>query len=377
MSSITLDTTQSQIPIPDSNQITSDKVTGVASSPAPSVTFENVKSKNTDTPKTGKANIWLDPPTAAMNDVVNEYTLKTMAVIQNAVGLYADALHSIGEITRSSKVTVMANDASEFTLQLAKLTEQLKGTQFSLKSNDLNIAKAKHEQEMSDNSAKINESEAAAQSAKKANLASNILGWVSSAVSIVVGAVTIAASLGTLTAAGALMIAGGVMGIVNQSVQQFSDASDEFKKIFGYVSMAIDMALTLAATALTGGVYLAAKFGVKSAVEMSTKIAAKSVSTGVKQFSLAAQGMDLATGIASGGTQVASNAAGSKSASLQSDLSNMKADMDANRFQMEKIQEMLKLLMEEFQDLLVTITKMLEDNSDSNKRILANTPKIA
>lgn len=373
MSSITLDTTQSQIPIPDSNQITSDKVTGVASSRAPSVTFENVKSKNTDTPKTGKANIWLDPPTAATNDIVNEYTLKAMAVIQNAVGLYADALHSIGEITRSSKVTVMANDASEFTLQLAKLTEQLKGTQFSLKSNDLNIAKAKHEQEMSDNSAKINESEAAAQSAKKANLASNILGWVSSAVSVIVGIATVVVSLGTATVAGALMIAGGIVGLVNQSVQQFSNESEQFKQIFSYVSMAIEMVITVAATALTGGAYLAAKLGVKSAVEMSTKIAAKAASAGVKQFSLAAQGMDLATGIASGATGVASNTAGSKSASLQSDLSNMKADMEANRFQMEKIQEMLKQLMEEFQDILATIFKMLEGQSDSNKQILANT----
>ena len=369
MSSITLDTTPGQISLSDSNQITSDKVTGVASSPSPSVTFENVKSTNTDTPKTASANIWLDPPVAAINDKAHELTLKGMATIQKAVSAFASALHFVGDITGSSKITVIADNASDFELQLSKLTEQLKGTQFSLKKNDLTIAKARHEQEMAQNAEKINESEAAAQSAKKAGLASDILGWLGSAVSIIVGVATIIASAGTLAAAGALMIAGGVMSMANQAVQA-SGASDGFKEVFGYVSMAIELVATVAAAVLTGGAAIAAKVGAKGLAAT----AAKGASAGAKQFSFVATGADVVTGAAQGATKVGASVTGSKAASIQSDLSNMRADMDANKFKIDKIQEALKQMMDEFQDLVSTVAKMIENNFQSSRQILVNTP---
>ena len=369
MSSITLDRTQSQaLQQPDSSPITLDKVTDVTP-PVTSVTVENVQSKNADIPKMASVNIKLDPPAAAVNDKVHGLTLKGMATIQKAVGAFASALHFVGEITRSSKVTVIADDAADFELQLSKLTEELKGTQFSLKKHDLTIAKARHEQEMAQNAEKINESEAAAQSAKKAGLASDILGWLGAAVSIIVGVATIIASGGALAAAGALMIVGGVMSAVNQGVQ-LSDASDGAKKVFGYISMAVELVASLTAAVLTGGATIAAKVGLKS---LATA-AAKSVPAAAKQFSFVATGADVITGAAQGATKVGSSVTGSKAASIQSDLSNMRADMDANRFKIDKIQEALEQMMDEFQDLVSIVSKMIENNFQSSRQILVNTP---
>ncbi|MGC3218490.1 type III secretion system translocon subunit SctE, partial [Pseudomonas aeruginosa] len=69
-----------------------------------------------------------------------------------------------------------------------------------------------------DNQQKIRESEEAAKEAEKSGLAAKIFGWISAIASIFVGAIMVATGVGA--AAGALMIAGGVLGVVSQSVQQ-------------------------------------------------------------------------------------------------------------------------------------------------------------
>lgn len=218
MSSIALDRIQTQVYSPESGQTTLDNVQKTASTATPSVTVENVKSKDADVLNTGKVKVQLDAPNAAVSDKVNDLTLKAMAQLQKIVDTIAKSLHAVADQTGSIAVKIIAGSADDFEVELAAITDKLKSAQNELKIQEVKVAKAKHEKEMVENQDKIKESEAAAKEAQKSGLAAKIFGWISAVVSIVVGAVMVATGVGA--AAGALMIAGGVMGAVSMALQE-------------------------------------------------------------------------------------------------------------------------------------------------------------
>ncbi len=76
MSSIALDRTQTQVYIPESGQTTLENVQKTASTATPSVTVENVKSRDADTLNTGRVKVQPDAPNAAVSDKVTDLTLK-------------------------------------------------------------------------------------------------------------------------------------------------------------------------------------------------------------------------------------------------------------------------------------------------------------
>ncbi|NWJ67619.1 translocator protein PopB, partial [Vibrio parahaemolyticus] len=94
MSSIALDRTQTQVYIPESGQTTLENVQKTVSTATPSVTVENVKSRDADTLNTGRVKVQLDAPNAAVSDKVTDLTLKAMAQLQKIVDTIAKALHA-------------------------------------------------------------------------------------------------------------------------------------------------------------------------------------------------------------------------------------------------------------------------------------------
>ncbi|KIT45204.1 translocator protein PopB, partial [Vibrio parahaemolyticus EN9701121] len=196
MSSIALDRTQTQVYIPESGQTTLENVQKTVSTATPSVTVENVKSRDADTLNTGRVKVQLDAPNAAVSDKVTDLTLKAMAQLQKIVDTIAKALHAVADQTGSIAVKIIAGSADDFEVELAAITDKLKSAQNELKIQEVKVAKAKHEQEMAENQEKIKESEAAAKEAQKSGLASKIFGWISAVVSIVVGAIMVATGVG-------------------------------------------------------------------------------------------------------------------------------------------------------------------------------------
>ncbi|WP_256929541.1 type III secretion system translocon subunit VopB, partial [Vibrio parahaemolyticus] len=256
MSSIALDRTQTQVYIPESGQTTLENVQKTASTATPSVTVENVKSRDADTLNTGRVKVQLDAPNAAVSDKVTDLTLKAMAQLQKIVDTIAKALHAVADQTGSIAVKIIAGSADDFEVELAAITDKLKSAQNELKIQEVKVAKAKHEQEMAENQEKIKESEAAAKEAQKSGLASKIFGWISAVVSIVVGAIMVATGVGA--AAGALMIAGGVMGAVSMALQEPA-VLDALKEagvnvdVLSKVVMGLEIAVALIGAAVTFG----------------------------------------------------------------------------------------------------------------------------
>jgi len=167
MSSIALDRIQTQVYSPESGQTTLDNVQKTASTATPSVTVENVKSKDADVLNTGKVKVQLDAPNAAVSDKVNDLTLKAMAQLQKIVDTIAKSLHAVADQTGSIAVKIIAGSADDFEVELAAITDKLKSAQNELKIQEVKVAKAKHEKEMVENQDKIKESEAAAKEAQK------------------------------------------------------------------------------------------------------------------------------------------------------------------------------------------------------------------
>ncbi len=256
MSSIALDRTQTQVYIPESGQTTLENVQKTASTATPSVTVENVKSRDADTLNTGRVKVQLDAPNAAVSDKVTDLTLKAMAQLQKIVDTIAKALHAVADQTGSIAVKIIAGSADDFEVELAAITDKLKSAQNELKIQEVKVAKAKHEQEMAENQEKIKESEAAAKEAQKSGLAAKIFGWISAVVSIVVGAIMVATGVGA--AAGALMIAGGVMGAVSMALQEPA-VQDALKEagvnvdVLNKVVMALEIAVAVIGAIVTFG----------------------------------------------------------------------------------------------------------------------------
>ncbi|HCG7918818.1 type III secretion system translocon subunit VopB [Vibrio parahaemolyticus] len=380
MSSIALDRTQTQVYIPESGQTTLENVQKTASTATPSVTVENVKSRDADTLNTGRVKVQLDAPNAAVSDKVTDLTLKAMAQLQKIVDTIAKALHAVADQTGSIAVKIIAGSADDFEVELAAITDKLKSAQNELKIQEVKVAKAKHEQEMTENQEKIKESEAAAKEAQKSGLAAKIFGWISAVVSIVVGAIMVATGVGA--AAGALMIAGGVMGAVSMALQEPA-VQDALKEagvnvdVLSKVVMGLEIAVALIGAAVTFGGAVAG--GIAKVANMASKVAnmgSKAATTTAKAIRYGAETVDLTVNIGKGATDSVHAANNANVTEIQADITDLRAKMTLSQAVIDKLKEEIGKLMEDFQELMSIIMQMIQAKSETMQTVLSRPATV-
>ncbi|EKQ5901629.1 type III secretion system translocon subunit VopB [Vibrio parahaemolyticus] len=380
MSSIALDRTQTQVYIPESGQTTLENVQKTASTATPSVTVENVKSRDADTLNTGRVKVQLDAPNAAVSDKVTDLTLKAMVQLQKIVDTIAKALHAVADQTGSIAVKIIAGSADDFEVELAAITDKLKSAQNELKIQEVKVAKAKHEQEMAENQEKIKESEAAAKEAQKSGLASKIFGWISAVVSIVVGAIMVATGVGA--AAGALMIAGGVMGAVSMALQEPA-VQDALKEagvnvdVLSKVVMGLEIAVALIGAAVTFGGAVAG--GIAKVANMASKVAnmgSKAATTTAKAIRYGAETVDLTVNIGKGATDSVHAANNANVTEIQADITDLRAKMTLSQAVIDKLKEEIGKLMEDFQELMSIIMQMIQAKSETMQTVLSRPATV-
>ncbi|EGR3110357.1 translocator protein PopB [Vibrio parahaemolyticus] len=380
MSSIALDRTQTQVYIPESGQTTLENVQKTASTATPSVTVENVKSRDADTLNTRRVKVQLDAPNAAVSDKVTDLTLKAMAQLQKIVDTIAKALHAVADQTGSIAVKIIAGSADDFEVELAAITDKLKSAQNELKIQEVKVAKAKHEQEMAENQEKIKESEAAAKEAQKSGLASKIFGWISAVVSIVVGAIMVATGVGA--AAGALMIAGGVMGAVSMALQEPA-VQDALKEagvnvdVLSKVVMGLEIAVALIGAAVTFGGAVAG--GIAKVANMASKVAnmgSKAATTTAKAIRYGAETVDLTVNIGKGATDSVHAANNANVTEIQADITDLRAKMTLSQAVIDKLKEEIGKLMEDFQELMSIIMQMIQAKSETMQTVLSRPATV-
>ncbi|EGQ9165739.1 type III secretion system translocon subunit VopB [Vibrio parahaemolyticus] len=380
MSSIALDRTQTQVYIPESGQTTLENVQKTASTATPSVTVENVKSRDADTLNTGRVKVQLDAPNAAVSDKVTDLTLKAMAQLQKIVDTIAKALHAVADQTGSIAVKIIAGSADDFEVELAAITDKLKSAQNELKIQEVKVAKAKHEQEMAENQEKIKESEAAAKEAQKSGLAAKIFGWISAVVSIVVGAIMVATGVGA--AAGALMIAGGVMGAVSMALQEPA-VQDALKEagvnvdVLSKVVMGLEIAVALIGAAVTFGGAVAG--GIAKVANMASKVAnmgSKASTTTAKAIRYGAETVDLTVNIGKGATDSVHAANNANVTEIQADITDLRAKMTLSQAVIDKLKEEIGKLMEDFQELMSIIMQMIQAKSETMQTVLSRPATV-
>ncbi|EGR0697024.1 type III secretion system translocon subunit VopB [Vibrio parahaemolyticus] len=380
MSSIALDRTQTQVYIPESGQTTLENVQKTASTATPSVTVENVKSRDADTLNTGRVKVQLDAPNAAVSDKVTDLTLKAMAQLQKIVDTIAKALHAVADQTGSIAVKIIAGSADDFEVELAAITDKLKSAQNELKIQEVKVAKAKHEQEMAENQEKIKESEAAAKEAQKSGLAAKIFGWISAVVSIVVGAIMVATGVGA--AAGALMIAGGVMGAVSMALQEPA-VQDALKEagvnvdVLNKVVMGLEIAVALIGAAVTFGGAVAG--GIAKVANMASKVAnmgSKAATTTAKAIRYGAETVDLTVNIGKGATDSVHAANNANVTEIQADITDLRAKMTLSQAVIDKLKEEIGKLMEDFQELMSIIMQMIQAKSETMQTVLSRPATV-
>ncbi|EGQ8526391.1 TPA: type III secretion system translocon subunit VopB [Vibrio parahaemolyticus] len=380
MSSIALDRTQTQVYIPESGQTTLENVQKTASTATPSVTVENVKSRDADTLNTGRVKVQLDAPNAAVSDKVTDLTLKAMAQLQKIVDTIAKALHAVADQTGSIAVKIIAGSADDFEVELAAITDKLKSAQNELKIQEVKVAKAKHEQEMAENQEKIKESEAAAKEAQKSGLAAKIFGWISAVVSIVVGAIMVATGVGA--AAGALMIAGGVMGAVSMALQEPA-VQDALKEagvnvdVLSKVVMGLEIAVALIGAAVTFGGAVAG--GIAKVANMASKVAnmgSKAATTTAKAIRYGAETVDLTVNIGKGATDSVHAANNANVTEIQADITDLRAKMTLSQAVIDKLKEEIGKLMEDFQELMSIIMQMIQAKSETMQTVLSRPATV-
>lgn len=399
MNSIALDRTQSQVYTPDSGQTTLDKVIKAASHASPSVTVENVKGKDAEALNTGKVKVQLDAPNAAVSDKVNDLTLKAMAQLQKIVDSIAKVLHAVADNTGSLAVKIIAGSADDFEVELAAITDKLKSAQNELKIQEVKVAKAKHEQEMTENQEKIKESEAAAKEAQKSGLASKIFGWISAVVSIVVGAIMVATGVGA--AAGALMIAGGVMGAVSMVLQEpaVQDAMKEAGinvDALNKVVMALEVAVAVIGAVVTFGGAAAsgiAKLAAKSASSIAQKVTdiatkaatnmakiadmgSKAATTTAKAIRYGAETVDLTVNVGKGATDSVHAANNAHVTEIQADITDLRAKMTLGQAVIDKLKEEIAKLMEDFQELMSVIMQMIQAKGETLQAVMSRPATV-
>ncbi|MET2946919.1 type III secretion system translocon subunit VopB [Vibrio owensii] len=399
MNSIALDRIQNQVYTPDSDQTTLNKVNKTAAHASPSVTVENVKGTDAEALNTGKVKVQLDAPNAAVSDKVNDLTLKAMEQLQKIVDSIAKVLHAVADSTGSLAVKIISGYADDFEVELAAITDKLKSAQNELKIQEVNVAKAKHEQEMAENLEKIKESEAAAKEAQKSGLASKIFGWVSAVVSIVVGAIMVATGVGA--AAGALMIAGGVMGAINMTLQE--PAVQEAMKeaginvdILNKVVMALEIATAVIGAVVTFGGAAAsgiAKLAAKSASSIAQKVTdiatkaatnmakiadmgSKAATTTAKAIRYGAETVDLTVNVGKGTTDSVHAANNAHVTEIQADITDLRAKMTLSQAVIDKLKEEIAKLMEDFQELMSIIMQMIQAKGETMQVVMSRPATV-
>lgn len=337
--------------------------------------------------------VQLDVPNAAMNEKVNELTIKDMAQLQKMVDAMANTLDASVAQTGALAVKIVAGSVDDFEVELAAIIDNLKTAQTSLKLKEIEVTKAKHKQEMNDNQHKIEESQKVTQEAKKSGLAAKIFGWISAVVSVVVGAIMVATGVGA--AAGALMIAGGVMGVVSMTLQE-PEVQDALKQAgidvdaLNKVVLALDIAVAVIGAVVTfGGVAAGgiAKLAAKSATkvaekvcEMATKVAtnmakvadmgSEAASTVTKGVRYGAETVDLTVNVGKGATDSLHASHQADVANIQSELIEIRAEMTLSQAVIDKLKAEIEKIMQGFQEVMTMIMQMIESKSESMKIVL-------
>ena len=333
MNSIALNRTQSEVYVPDSSgHTTLDKVTKTASHASSSVIVENVKGKDAEALNTGKVKVQLDAPNAAVNDKVNEQTLKAMSQLQKVVDSFSKASHAVADITGALVVKIISGSADDFEVELAAITDKLKSAQNELKMQEVSAAKATHEREITENQEKLTESENAAKEAKKSGLVSKVFGWVSAAVSIVVGAVMVATGVGA--AAGALMIVGGVIGVASMVMQEpavqsaMKEAGIDTEAL-SWATMGLEIAVAVIGAVVTFGAGIAGSISklIGKGAETAAKTATKAtMTTTAKIIRYASETTDLAVNIGKGVADSVNSNNKANVSEINADITKLKSE---------------------------------------------------
>ncbi|HCL4338031.1 TPA: type III secretion system translocon subunit PopB, partial [Pseudomonas aeruginosa] len=181
------------------------------------------------------------------------------------------------------------------------------------------------------------------------------------------------------------MIAGGVMGVVSQSVQQAAAdglISKEVMEKLGPALMGIEIAVALLAavvsfggSAVGGLARLGAKIGGKAA-EMTASLASKVADLGGKFGSLAGQSLshslklgvqvsDLTLDVANGAAQATHSGFQAKAANRQADVQESRADLTTLQGVIERLKEELSRMLEAFQEIMERIFAMLQAKGET------------
>ncbi|MET2952792.1 type III secretion system translocon subunit SctE [Vibrio harveyi] len=399
MSSIALTRTQSQLYTPGSGQTTLDKVTKTALHSSPSVTTENVKGKNAEALNAGKVKVQLDAPNAAVSDKITDLTLKEMTQLRELVDLKKQVLSIDSTNIGLIAVKIISGSTNDFEVELAAITDKLKSAQNDLKIQEVKVAKAKHEQEMSENLSKIKESEEALQKAEKAGQASKIIGWFAAIASIVVGSILVATGFGA--AVGALMIAGGVMGVISMTLQEpavneaLVEAGVDVDTL-NKVVMALEIIVAIVSVIVTFGGSAAgslAKFAAKSAAKIAQKIAevaarvaanlaklaamtSTAATTTAKAFRFGTEVVDIITSVSKGTTDAVLSARKANTAQIQMEITEQKAAMAFSQAVIDKLKEEIAKLMEDFQELMSVIMQMIQAKGETMQAVMSRPATV-
>ncbi|GAW47206.1 type III secretion system translocon subunit SctE (plasmid) [Photobacterium damselae subsp. piscicida] len=399
MSYIALTRTQSQLYTSDSGQTTLDKVTKTAPNSSPSVTTENVKGKNVEVLNAGKVKVQLDSPNAAVSDKITNLTLKEMTQLQELVDLKKQVLSIDSTNVGLIAVKIISGSTNDFEVELAAITDKLKRTQNELKIQEIKVAKAKHEQEMSENLSKIKESEEALQKAEKAGLASKIIGWFAAIASIVVGSILVATGFGA--AVGGLMIAGGVMGVISMTLQEpavneaLVEAGVDVDTL-NKIVVALEIIVAIVSVIVTFGGSAAgslAKFAAKSAAKIAQKVAevaarvaanlaklaamgSTAATTTAKAFRFGTEAVDIITSASKGTTDAVLSARKANTAQIQAEITEQKAAMAFSQAVLDKLKEEIAKLIEDFQELMSVIMQMIQAKGETLQAVMSRPATV-
>ncbi|MDF5805961.1 type III secretion system translocon subunit SctE [Pseudomonas aeruginosa] len=325
----------------------------------------------------------LTPPSAASQQRLEVANRAEIASLVQAVGEDAGLARQVVLAGASTLLSAGLMSPQAFEIELAKITGEVENQQKKLKLTEIEQARKQNLQKMEDNQQKIRESEEAAKEAQKSGLAAKIFGWIS------------ASSFDhrrrnhggnrRRRGAGALMIAGGVMGVVSQSVQQAAAdglISKEVMEKLGPALMGIEIAVALLAavvsfggSAVGGLAKLGAKIGGKAA-EMTASLASKVADLGGKFGSLAGQSLshslklgvqvsDLTLDVANGAAQATHSGFQAKAANRQADVQESRADLTTLQGVIERLKEELSRMLEAFQEIMERIFAMLQAKGET------------
>ena len=291
-----------------------------------------------------------------------------------------------------------SGSGDDFMLALMVLQQKLGKSKMLATREDIQVAKARNEEEHRKNLDKLAESAKKAEEAEKSGVLQKVFGWIATAISVVVAAVITVATIGAGAGVGAMIAAGVALAttLASTAIQAANEVQVEVGGVkMGAFSAAIykaalnnmskedaskaAMGSTIAiqiALAIIGMVASFGAAGVGKLGELANKggqIAAKlstSVTQGLKQAGTA---MNVVSGV----NTVASSAAGihtsvktSEAKDIEADRLDIKAAIKEQEALQQQLQEKLKQMMEEMQSIFQTIMQILSGNADTATSIV-------